>query len=297
MNILIIGANGFTGRHILTHLIGLNKYNLYGCSLRDDIAPAKGYHFIKSDIEDEEKLTSLFTKVMPDVVINTAALSVPDFCETHHKEAFNINSKAVENMARLCEKHQCRFIHLSTDFVFDGKADHLYTESDEPQPVNIYGMSKLAGEEAIEKVTSNYAIARVVVVYGKHLPGQHGNIVQLVANKLRNNEKMRVVNDQWRTPTYVGDIAIAMELLINSNENGIFHICGKDYLSIADIAECVAVKLSLNKELIERVSTKEMNEATPRPQYSGLSIEKALHVLGYSPRSLMQGIADTFAEN
>ena len=240
MNILIIGANGFTGRRILNDLVAREIYNITACSLRNDIQSGDGYQFIRADIRNASEVRALFKEVCPDVVINTSALSVPDFCETHHNEARATNITAVEHLARACEQYGSRFIHLSTDFVFDGRTDRLYTEEDEPNPVNYYGITKLEGEERVAECCGNYAIVRVVVVYGKALPGQHGNIVQLVANKLRSGETIRVVSDQWRTPTFVGDISYAVEQLMHHPRNGIYHICGSDCVSIADIAYRVA---------------------------------------------------------
>lgn len=131
---------------------------------------------------------------------------------------------------------------------------------------------------------------RVVVVYGAALPGQHGNVLQLVANRLRNNEEVFVVSDQWRTPTFVGDVSQGVEKLISHPQNGIYHLCGSECLTIADIAYRVADVLGLNRSLIRPVTTKEMNEKTPRPRFSGLSIEKAHRELGYRPYTLEEGI-------
>ena len=131
---------------------------------------------------------------------------------------------------------------------------------------------------------------RVVVVYGASLPGQHGNVLQLVANRLRSNEEVFVVSDQWRTPTFVGDVSQGVEKLISHPQNGIYHLCGSECLTIADIAYRVADVLGLNRSLIRPVTTKEMNEKTPRPRFSGLSIEKARRELGYRPYTLEEGI-------
>ena len=137
MNILIIGANGFTGRRMLDDLVSCGKYNMTASSLRDDIAPGDGYRFIRADIRRAAEVQALFKEVCPDVVINTSALSVPDFCETHHSEARATNVIAVEHLAHACEQYGSRFIHLSTDFVFDGRSECLYTEEDAPNPVII----------------------------------------------------------------------------------------------------------------------------------------------------------------
>lgn len=168
--------------------------------------------------------------------------------------------------------------------------DRPYTEEDIPAPVNYYGYTKLEGEKRIAAVCRDYAIVRVVVVYGAALPGQHGNVLQLVANRLRNNEEVFVVSDQWRTPTFVGDVSQGVEKLISHPQNGIYHLCGSECLTIADIAYRVADVLGLNRSLIRPVTTKEMNEKTPRPRFSGLSIEKAHRELGYQPYTLEEGI-------
>ena len=290
MKTLIIGANGFTGRRILQSLSRQGIYELTGCSLHEDILPGNNYRFVQADMNNHPAIDRLIAEIRPDVVINGSALSVPDYCESHHEEAYAANVLAVENIARCCERAGSRFIHLSTDFVFDGKKAELYTETDIPAPVNYYGISKYQGEQAVAANCSNYANVRVVVVYGKALPGQHGNILQLVKNRLQAGQEIRVVSDQYRTPTWVQDIADGVEKLMHISQNGIWHICGDECLSIADIAYRVADYFKLDRSLIVPVTTEEMNEATPRPRFSGLSIEKARRELGYQPHTLEEGI-------
>lgn len=292
MKTLIIGANGFTGRRILQSLSRQGIYELTGCSLHEDILPGNNYRFVQADMNNHPTIDRLIAEIRPDVVINGSALSVPDYCESHHEEAYAANVLAVENIARCCERAGSRFIHLSTDFVFDGKKAELYTETDIPAPVNYYGISKYQGEQAVAANCSNYANVRVVVVYGKALPGQHGNILQLVKNRLQAGQEIRVVSDQYRTPTWVQDIADGVEKLMHISQNGIWHICGDECLSIADIAYRVADYFKLDRSLIVPVTTEEMNEATPRPRFSGLSIEKAKRILGYAPHSLEEGMAE-----
>ncbi len=292
MKTLIIGANGFTGRRILQSLSRQGIYELTGCSLHEDILPGNNYRFVQADMNNHSAIDRLIAEIRPDVVINGSALSVPDYCESHHEEAYAANVLAVENIARCCEKAGSRFIHLSTDFVFDGKKAELYTETDTPAPVNYYGISKYQGEQAVAANCSNYANVRVVVVYGKALPGQHGNILQLVKNRLQAGQEIRVVSDQFRTPTWVQDIADGVEKLMHISQNGIWHICGDECLSIADIAYRVADYFKLDRSLIVPVTTEEMNEVTPRPRFSGLSIEKAKRILGYAPHSLEEGMAE-----
>ena len=123
-------------------------------------------------------------------------------------------------------------------------------------------------------------------LYGKALPGQHGNIVQLVMNRLNAGQEIRVVSDQWRTPTYVGDVSAGVQHLVENAANGIFHICGEECLTIAEIAFQVADYMKLDRSLVHPATTEEMQEATPRPRFSGMSIAKARTILGYQPRKL-----------
>ena len=293
--ILIVGANGFAGRRILNDLSRNEDYLITGCSLHDDIAPGSGnYHFISADIRQMPEQSAVFREARPDVVINTSALSVADYCETHREEAESINITAVGQLAFRCETSGARLIHLSTDFDFSGNTTHSYTEEDLPGPVNYYGVTKLKGENRVTDLCSNYAIARVAVIYGAPLPGQHGNVLQLVADRLRSNEEIRVVADQWRTPTYVGDVSQGIEKLIKHPNSGIYHICGSECLTIADIAYRVADTLNLDYSLILPVTTQQMGEAIPRPRFSGLSIEKARTELGYQPHTLEEGIRRMF---
>ncbi len=165
-------------------------------------------------------------------------------------------------------------------------------EEDIPAPVNYYGYTKWKGEEKVAETCSSFAIVRVAIVYGRALPRQHGNIVQLVMNRLKAGQEIRVVSDQWRTPTYIGDVSDGVQRLIAHPTNGIFHICGDECMSIAEIAYQVADYMGLDRSLIHLVTTEEMNETTPRPRFSGMSIDKARTMLGYEPQKLKEVLAN-----
>ena len=175
MKIIILGANGFTGRRILKRLS--TNHQVVACSLHPDILPEEGYHFETLDMLDPTATKALLNRFHPDVIINASALSVVDYCEQHPEEALALNVTAVKYLAEYSQANGCRLIHLSTDFVFDGKAKESYTESETPNPVNYYGKTKRWSEEAIEQICTNYALMRVEVVYGKPIQGQHGNSV------------------------------------------------------------------------------------------------------------------------
>lgn len=290
--VIIIGANGFVGRRILKRLGSSGNFMLTALSFHADIFPESYYRFIKNDMTDKKAISRIFNDIRPDAVINCSALSVPDYCEQHKDEAYRINVEATSSLADLCNEYDARLVHLSTDFVFSGNTDRLHTEDEETSPVNYYGITKLEGERKIISKMSDYAIARIVVVYGNALPGQHGNICQLVKNRLSKGEEINVASDQWRTPTWVEDVAIGAEKLIGHHCSGIYNICGNEYLSIADLAYRVADFFRLDRSLIHPVTTEEMNEKTPRPRFSGLSIAKAREELGYLPHSIEYGLAE-----
>ena len=290
MKIMILGANGFTGRRILKRLSP--SHQVLACSLHPDILLEEGYLFKTLNMQDFESMDAILNDFQPDVIINASALSVVDYCEQHPEEAYALNVSAVKHLAEYSQATSCRLIHLSTDFVFDGMATEAYTETDIPNPVNYYGKTKRWSEEAIEQTCTNYAIARVEVVYGKPFPGQHGNIVHLVKSRLENGQGIRVVSDQFRSPTWVEDIARAIESLLSEKHQGIYHICGSETLSVADIAYRTAKYFGLDTSLIQAVTTEEMKEATPRPLFSPMSTEKAFQEFGYQPSKLEDGLKE-----
>ena len=290
MKIMILGANGFTGRRILKRLSF--KHQVLACSLHPDILPEEGYEFHILDMQSVDATDALLNNFRPDVIINASAMSVVDYCEQHPEEAYALNVTAVKHLAEYSQSNSCRLIHLSTDFVFDGTATEAYTETDTTNPINYYGKTKQWSEEVIEQACTNYAIARIEVVYGKPFNGQHGNIVHLVKTRLQNGQSIRVVSDQFRSPTWVEDIARAIESLLSDKYQGIYHICGGETMSVADIAYRVAKHFGLDTSLIQPVTTEEMNEATPRPLFSPMNTEKALKEFGYQPSRLEEGFKE-----
>ena len=290
MKIIILGANGFIGRRILNRLYP--SHQVLACSFHPDILPEEGYRFETIDMLDYTAMTTLLNDFQPEVIINASALSVVDYCELHPEEAYAMNVTAVKHLAEYSRDHSCRLIHLSTDFVFDGTSSIAYTETDVPNPVNYYGKTKQWSEEVIGQLCTDYAIVRVEVVYGKPLPKQHGNIVHLVKNRLENGQSLRVVSDQFRSPTWVEDIAFAIEQLLSNQHQGIYHICGGETLSVAEIAYRAAKYFNLDTSLIEPITTEAMNEATPRPTFTPMSVKKAQQAFGYQPSVLEEGFKE-----
>ncbi|MGL5785750.1 MAG: SDR family oxidoreductase [Bacteroidales bacterium] len=288
--ILIVGANGFVGRRILEKLSQMKDYQVYACSRGKDIRPALKYQFTQIDLSNLAEFKTYIESITPDVIINAAALSSPQECQNNTITAMRINVEAVREMSNYTEQNEKYLIHLSTDFVFSGNRKRLYAEDDEKDPQNYYGETKSKSEDMLLNTEGRYAIARIEVVFGEHYPGQHGNIFTLVRNNLQKGLKVQVVNDQYRTPTFVDDVVWGVEALIRKQPIGIFHFAGPEYLSIADFAYRIARFFQLDESLIESVSSRQMCDTIRRPRYSGLSIKKSRKILGYNPGSIAKAL-------
>ncbi|MGL5227970.1 MAG: SDR family oxidoreductase [Bacteroidales bacterium] len=288
--ILILGANGFIGRKILSDLLSVGTYNLYACSRTADIKPEKGYVFTQLDITNDEELNSYLSLITPDIIINAAAISSLQDCELNRSKSLNVNVDSVKLLIEYARQNSVFFIHLSTDFVFNGYRKKLYTENDTPDPLNFYGHTKARAEELIVNSKIKAAVLRVEVVYGEPLEGQHGNIFTLVRDKLSKGEIIKVVDDQYRTPTFVDDVCIAVRLVIKKETEGIFHIAGPEYLSISDFAFRIARYYGYNENNIQVTTTRAIGDNIERPRYSGLSIQKARKRLGYNPKTILKSL-------
>lgn len=284
--ILITGANGFTGRYLLQYFMQQKTYELFATSNSTDKYPTQGYEYQRLDLTESGNVIAYIQKIQPDVIIHTAAISGIPQCEENPSQAYSVNVEAVKTIGTVAKKLAIHFIQLSTDFVFDGKREIPYTEEDIPTPINEYGKTKLEAEQWIQKHLTHYAIARVAVVYGKPKDGQHTNIVEIIQSKLSNNEELHLVSDQWRTPTYVGDICQGIHLLIEKEEKGIFHICGSELFSIYELGLYIAKLLGKDSCLIHPEISNSASNAIPRPPFTALSNAKAKDILGYSTTTI-----------
>ena len=189
------------------------------------------------------------------------------------------------------EDIKCFLIHISTDFIFDGSEGPL-TEEAVPNPVNYYGESKLAAEAIIEKSNLEFAIARTVLVYGVVADMSRSNIILWVKESLENGKPIKVVDDQWRTPTLAEDLAMGCYLLARQRATGIFNISGSDMLTPYDMAMKVVNYFELDASLITRADSSTFSQPARRPPKTGFIIDKAISELGYYPHSFDEGIAE-----
>lgn len=239
----------------------------------------------------------VFRKFNPDAVVHSGALSKPDDCEHNRDLAYQVNVQGTINLLQEAQKSRCFFILLSTDFVFDGEKG-LYREDDLPNPVNYYGETKLLAEEEVKKFLDDWAIVRTVLVYGKNFSGRE-NIVTAVANGLKNEKRLKIFDDQIRTPTYVEDLADGISKIVEKKARGIYHISGEEVFTPYQIALAVADFLGYDHSRIERVTSDTFQPhagAARRPLKTGFDISKAKKLLGFQPITFEEGLKKTLTE-
>lgn len=289
--IFVTGSNGLLGQKLTDLALADDRITLVATSRGENRHPIKeGYTYIDLDILESDRLRTAIAEHRPQTIINTAAMTNVDACEHDPEGCRKLNVDAVATLVALCEEFGIHLIHLSTDFIFDGK-EGPYAEDAQPNPLSLYGQSKLDAEHHIERSNCKWAILRTILVYGVVADMSRSNIVLWAKGALEKGEPLRVVNDQWRMPTLAEDLAQACLLTAISGAQGVFHISGKDMFAIHELVAAVADFWKLDKSLIRQVSSDTLSQAAPRPARTGFVLDKARRELGYEPRSFEEGLA------
>lgn len=290
--VLITGSNGLLGQKLAQLLIHNSEIDLIATSRGNNklcnILPE--LHFISLNVTNPEEIRSVITSKKPTHIIHTAALTQVDDCELNQADCWQLNVEAVQYLVNISEELNIHFIHLSTDFIFDGE-DGPYREEDEPNPISYYGKSKLAAEEIIKASRCKWAILRTVLVYGIVHDYGRSNIVTWVKSSLEADKPIKVVNDQIRTPTLAEDLAMGCWLVVKHDAEGIFHISGKEVLTPYQMALQVAEYFNLEKNLIQEVDASTFTQPAKRPPRTGFIITKAEQELDFKPHTFTEGIA------
>lgn len=290
MKILVTGSNGLLGQKLTELLEKDPSVTLIATARGKSVLPITKGEFHSLDITDGNAVDEVFARTKPDVVINTAAMTQVDQCETDRDACWKANVTSVENLMNACAKHNVHMVHVSTDFIFDGTRGPL-DENEKPNPVNYYGESKLAAEEVVKKSKTGWSILRTVLVFGITRDMSRSNIVLWVKNSLEQGKSIQVVNDQWRTPTLAEDLAQGCYLAAKKKATGIYNISGKDFLTPYDIAVATADYFKLDKSLINATDSTKFTQPAKRPPRTGFIIDKARTDLNYEPRSFAEGLA------
>jgi len=257
MKVLLIGANGQLGSDLR---VALKEYDLTALTDKD------------IDITDVESVSAAFRKSKPGIVINTAAYVRVDDCEDNIDVAYKVNALGARNVAVAVQEAGAALVHLSTDYVFGGDETRSvpYTEFDQPEPVSIYGASKLAGERYVQHLCNKYFIVRTSALFGvAGSMGKGGNFVETMIKLAQEKDELRVVNDQVFSPTYARDLADRICQLITTKYYGIFHITNSGVCSWYDFTVEI-LRLASTKTRIIPITSEEYPQKATRPTYSVL---------------------------
>jgi dTDP-4-dehydrorhamnose reductase len=251
------------------------------------------FRWASLDFTDAHAVQALISTSKPKVVVHSGAMTQVDPCELDPKACRQANVEGTRYVMEAAKALHAHFIFLSTDFVFDGSSGP-YVEEDAPAPLSEYGMSKWVAERNIlDSPGLHWAIIRTVLVYGTPLVGTRSNIISWVRSNLEAGKSIQVVSDQWRTPTYVGDLADSIIQVIRAKAQGIYHVSGKDFMSPYEMALRTARLLNLNEDLISKVDASTFTQPGKRPARTGFIIDKARRELGYEPINFEEGIRRT----
>lgn len=288
--ILITGANGLLGQKLVALYNDHSDVHVIATGKGTDRNPTGSHAYDCMDITSKKEVENILLKHKPDVVINTAAMTHVDECELNTEDCWKLNVDAVQYLIESCEQTDSFLIQLSTDFIFDGESGP-YKEDDLPNPLSKYAESKLAAEKLLEVSSIKYAIARTMLVYGIVHDMSRSNIILWVKKNLEEKKHIKVINDQWRTPTLAEDLAKGCALIAEKRAKGVFNISGKNLLNPYQMAIATADFFQLDKSYIEEVDGSIFTQPAKRPAKTGFILDKARKELGYEPVTFKEGLA------
>jgi len=286
-SITVVGAGSRTASSLVPMLLEETSAKLHLLSSQDLPITLDRVATYKLDVLDRAALKQIVMATNSDVVINLAAMTNVDKCETERLACWNANVTLVEQLSRLCRIIDAQFVQLSTDYVFDGTKGP-YSENDMPGPISYYGKSKLAAENVALGAGVHAAVVRTNVVYGPD--ENHPDFVRWVLDALDSNTSIKVVSDQFSNPTYVDDLAEAILRIVRRRRSGIFNVGGADWVSRIEFAQRIAAMFKGNAELLIPITTEELSQPARRPLLGGLLTLKAESDLGMKMRGIESGL-------
>lgn len=278
MRVLVTGSNGQLGRSITWVL----KHHEVLAKNRQEL-----------DITDPYSIFTVAKDFKPEIVINCAAFTDIEECETKRDEAYRVNIVGTRNLAIETIKYNATYVHISTDYIFDGKVKTPYKEDHQANPINVYGESKLGGELLVKNICSKYFIIRTSRLYSQW----GNNFVKAVIEKSRHQSSLEVVKDQVSSPTYALDLARSMSLMLNTNKYGIYHITNSGCCSWYDMAKKV-IEITGQNVKVEPINSNAFNNPARRPAYSVLDNSKFIrtfnHTMPHWEKSLRNFIRNSY---
>jgi dTDP-4-dehydrorhamnose reductase len=286
--ILLTGANGLLGQKTTELFRHESAHHLILTDLHENAFDPNGFDYFPMDITKKEEVKDAVKKYMPDIIINCAAFTNVDGCETERELSWKVNVDAVKHFIIASRINSTKIIHISTDYIFDGKSGN-YSETSKPNPLSYYGKSKLAAENALITSGIDCAIIRTMIIYGtgKNL---RPNFAIWLINMLSENNTVRIVDDQFGMPTMVDDLGWALVKMVNLDKSGIYHICGSEYMNRHEFAVRLAGVFGYNENLIMPIKTSDLNQAAARPMNSSFILLKAETDLDIKTLNVTEGL-------
>ncbi|WP_337862759.1 dTDP-4-dehydrorhamnose reductase [Nitrososphaera sp.] len=293
---LVLGASGLTGYKVMQ--LAKSRFDVQGTYN----ARSTSYDLLlKLDLSKPDELNKLMHEVKPDVVVNTTALHNVDYCESHPEEAYHINAAMVKEMAEHCDNIGARFVHISTDFVFDGRKGAPYTESDPPNPESVYAKSKLEGE-TFARTCQSWCVIRTSVVYGwtpletqgsTSSSGKPMNFALWALSKLARAEELKIVRDQFTSPTLADVLAAVIVKVAGTavGKNELYHVAGTSCTSRYEFTRKLASMMGYRADAVQPVESKLFAQVAKRPALSCLDCSKVQSALGYRLLNVDESLA------
>ena len=274
--ILLFGANGQLGRSLYVELSPF--FDVIPCINKNNSAiELFEKSSIQVDITKAQQIEDCIDKYKPEIILNSAAFTNVDLCETEKDKAYNVNVFGVKNIIKFIPK-ETYFVQISTDYVFDGERRD-YCENDPAYPISYYGKTKLEAENIIRGTKLNWLILRPNVLFGNDL-NSNSSFVSWVYNSLKNNKKINIVTDQISNPTWTTAFSQAIRHCIIMKAQGLYHYGSDDKFSRLDFAKLIAKTFNLSTELIHPIKTKDLNQKAKRPLNSYLNSSKIVNEIG-----------------
>ena len=284
LKILVTGSGGLLGSAFVK--IAALRHDVYSTHRRH--LPPAGIP-IKLDLTDFNAIKRALEEIKPDVILHAAALTNVDLCEREKELALRVNYEATARIAEISEKLGSFMVYISTDYVFDGEKG-LYKEEDIPNPINFYGYSKLKGEQAIRELVEGYCIARASVIYGSKPAGGKVNFALWLFEKLRKNEELNILVDQYVSPTLNTNLAEMLLEIIERELKGTYHLSGAERVSRYQFASELCEVFGFDRSLLKPISMSDIKWIARRPRDSSLDVSKAKRILNNKPLNLRDSL-------
>ncbi|MFC1563943.1 SDR family oxidoreductase [candidate division KSB1 bacterium] len=286
--ILLTGCHGLTGQYIIRSKP--DYVYLHGTDI-DDISLVHGisYEYHKFDITDRKDVKNIIEALRPEWIINTAAFTDVDECESSKECCWRINVEGLENIIHYVKRTDAKLIHISTDYIFDGKKE-IYEPDDLGSPLNYYGKAKLAAENLVKASGLEWTILRTSTLYDVDNLKGRDNFVTWVIKSLQAGEKIKIVNDQWGNPTLARNLAETVWKVIEKNASGVYNAAGSEICDRLSFTREIAGVFDLDSSLIIPVSTGELKQKAVRPLKIGLNVSTTEKDLELEFLSIKKGL-------